>query len=236
MSSTDFISIAFGLMALLVTVVGIRVTIALAAISHAQTREAQKFVTVQQFETTFFNLLNLQRQIVNGMDLRGNKNKNLIVAVGSDCFKTFHKYFKKGINTKKEDNYLKAFPLAFNKDIARKTILSHDEVIICYLKVFYKHQGDLVHYFNNLLQIIKFVDESDAILDREKYIKFVKAQLSAHELFFMYYYGLTELGKEFKGLIEKYDLLEHVELTYIIGSTNRPNESYYRFPKRKSTI
>ena len=68
------------------------------------------------------------------------------------------------------------------------------------------------HYFRNLYQILRFINDSLAgVEDKKLYGRLVRAQLSSDELFLLFYNCLSEVGvKKFKPLVEEFAMLQHV--------------------------
>lgn len=189
-----------------------------------------KTLKVQQFESTFFNLLNLHHQIVNSIDLvsyekkpatknvpiakyieQMNESGDRIITTGRDTFVKF----RKGL----ENEY-------------KKTIESdseNDEFYIinkAYINYYLRHQSDLGHYFRNLYHIFKFINNSN-ISDKSRYTSLVRAQLSNDELVLLFYNSISENGKdEFKPLIEKYHLLKNLNQTSLIRKDE--HSKYYK--------
>ena len=82
-------------------------------------------------------------------------------------------------------------------------------------KLFENDPPHLGHYFRQLYNIIKFVDDEGE--DRMRYANFMKAQLNNDELILIAYNGASTHGDNFRHLIEKYGLLENVtEGTFFI--------------------
>jgi hypothetical protein len=80
------------------------------------------------------------------------------------------------------------------------------------------YRDGLGHYFKHLYRILKFVDKS-AMIDKNFYTGILRAQLSASQLFLLFYNGLSCYGKEkFKPLIEEYKLFEQMP----VGLINDP--------------
>ena len=76
----------------------------------------------------------------------------------------------------------------------------------------HKFQSYIGHYFRNLYQILRFINDSQAREeDKKLYGRLVRAQLSSDELFLLFYNCLSEVGIEkFKPLVEKFAMLQHV--------------------------
>jgi hypothetical protein len=166
----------------------------------------------QQFESTFFNLVNLHHQIVNSIDLKSTRDKyGLIerfrnrgalkdklpneriteITTGRDCFVKFRNGLKYHYYEKEESNDLEE--LSFIKKV--------------YDEYYEKHQSDLGHYFRNLYHIFKFIKNSE-VENKQMYTSLVRAQLSNDELFLLFYNGLSDMGKKFKPLIEEFKILK----------------------------
>ena len=174
----------------------------------------------QQFESTFFNLLNLHHQIVNSIDLvsyeKAPRERKQSILEFSDHMK------KSGerIITTGRDTFVK-FSKGFENEY-RKVINSDSEkdefyiVNTAYISYYNKHQSDLGHYFRNLYHLFKFINNSN-IDDKSRYTSLVRAQLSNDELVLIFYNSISENGNEkFKPLIEKYHLLKNINKSTLI--------------------
>lgn len=78
-----------------------------------------------------------------------------------------------------------------------------DDTTIFTLEIFYfpfdGHSTRLGHYYRHLFQTVSYIANSEVItdrLDKYKYLKLVRAQLSNHEQLLLYYNGLSSFGKE----------------------------------------
>jgi hypothetical protein len=177
----------------------------------------QQSIKLQNFENSFFQLLNLHNQNVTQMRISVEKN-----FVGSNefdgrgCFKILHNllhavYGSRTDEQKADINFTAEF----------------------YLRMFNVYQASLGHYFRTLYHVIKFVDESDALKlenadadknNRRRYTSLVRAQLSAFELELLFYNGISPYGEKFKPLIEKYGLLENFNTEHLLSPKH---ESFY---------
>lgn len=148
----------------------------------------------QSFESTFFQLLRLQSEIIQSIDLIGTQNR---VTSGRDCFQVFHKR-------------LSEFWQKEGK-VSGDPIQDIETVNSIYLKFYQKHQSEVGHYFRSLYNIVKFVDSSDAV-DKRLYTNLIRAQLSSYELALLFYNTLSDMGRQkFKPLIETYSLLKTLD-------------------------
>ena len=170
---------------------------------------------VQTFENNFFRLLEQHHRIIDSfvIDTKPTKEKDFIElfpkgdekVVKLDAFDFLAKYFKK-----KFDEVEK---IRFNVD------KSYDKVFVHSFQndTFKKFGYMLGHYYRNLYHIVKFIDEDKSLEtfeDKYKYIKILRAQLSAPEINLLAWNGLSQHGEAFKPLIEKYKLLKNMNFDY----------------------
>jgi hypothetical protein len=150
----------------------------------------------QQFESTFFQMLRLHHDIVNGMTYHRPSGGPPIHGRA-----IFADIYSKIINT-------------FPGQLARKAV---DEAVIdAWEEVFSVFGIFLGHYFRNFYHLIKYVDEAERVLDKEKYTSLARAQLSKDEHTALFYNGIGRVGrKRFKKLMEKYHLLENLDVAAI---------------------
>jgi len=158
--------------------------------------EGQKLQMIQQnttmkqqrFENTFFQMVNLHHQIVNGIDIGETK--------GRDCFKLLFTTVKEQFKVK--------------KTFEKKEKLDLESTLQLYLNIYHNNISDFGHYFRNLYTILNFINYSN-INDKRKYSDILRAQLSSHELLLLFFNGLTSYGiDKLKPLMEKYGLLKNV--------------------------
>lgn len=148
----------------------------------------------QNFEGTFFNLVNIHQDLLNSIDLGSDKHGD---TRGRDCFKVFYHRFKSTCNVFTEKREL----------INSKYMNFHE-----------KHQSEIGHYFRSLYNIVKFIHGSN-IEDKQLYMNILRAQLSTYELALLFYNSISDIGvKNFKPYIEKYGLLKGVPFSLIIGN------------------
>lgn len=155
-----------------------------------------KTMRLQRFENTFFNMLSLQQEIVNGLHytylLRGSglshatieeRKTNLIT--GRDVFEyIFIHYCIYSISKKGNHAY-------FIKEISL-----------------------FAHYFRHLYRIVKFIDETTLLETKKEkysYLCILRAALSKYELIHLYYNSIQ--FPKFKALIEEYSLLNNIDIS-----------------------
>lgn len=189
--------------------------------------EQNKTLRIQRFESTFFNMMELQQQIVAGMkfqnkqiielrketsdNIRGYKNEQTAIdfeVTGRGIFSWTFKKMPHKVKTDKE----KAVSLTGMK-----------AVLVEYGLEEYVNQESATiydHYFRHLYTILKFIDKEDIpetdkrIFSDEElygYAKILRATLSRYELVWLYYNGLSGYGnKKLKPLLEKYCMLKNL--------------------------
>ena len=154
----------------------------------------QASILQESFETAFFRLLDSQNQIVSAfrLDDRGDGPPE-----GRACFNRWYGPFR--------DAFLKGLE-------GQDPGLAEQREFVCkhYEEFYGLHQAELGHYFRNLYHLVKFVKVSH-IHDKRRYTSLARAQLSAYELVFLFYNGISVFGEKFKPLIEEFGLLEHLE-------------------------
>jgi hypothetical protein len=166
----------------------------------------------QNFEASFFQLLNLQNQIASSMRQAeyifedGSPKRTWIE--GRTCFSTWY-------------NNLKQVHRDFAGAQRWKGITELERVREFYEEFYVAkgHQEDLAHYFRTLYHLIKFVKLSDVVVeyeDKRRYTSLVRAQLSAAELALLFYNGLSKYGTGFKEWIEEFGLLEHLDTEHLL--------------------
>tara|TARA_R110002020_G_scaffold78596_1_gene197530 strand:+ start:189 stop:1193 length:1005 start_codon:yes stop_codon:yes gene_type:complete len=178
-------------------------------------KQQNETLKLQKFENTFFNLLSLHHQIVDGIDeieakitsgnsrtswhrtgsMTENRTYEYVTIKGRDVFKKWFIELYNIIDLQPEKNYI-------------------DHYMVIYSEV----QTDFGHYFRNLYRIIKFIDETNFSIDslenfniKYAYTSMVRAQLSDFELLFIFYNCLSINGIEkFKPYVERYCLFKNL--------------------------
>ncbi|MBU8720514.1 putative phage abortive infection protein [Bacillus subtilis] len=138
----------------------------------------------QQFDNTFFNMINLHNEIVKGLKIKDYYGKYALSFLNSS------------IKLQYQDSEM--------KKIEKRTRL---EIIY---NDFYKEYY-FGHYFRNMYRIMKFIDLEDnelTINEKKNYIGILRAQLSTGELLLILYNALSDRGAKFRKLILKYDFFD----------------------------
>jgi len=165
----------------------------------------------QNFETAFFQLLNLHNQNVAQMRYfipipPGNIHE------ARKCFEIWHQQLR----------------LKYDTMIQQGAQV--DKIMeVAYRDLYYEHRGELDHYFRTLYHVFKFVDDSLPDKDKRRYTSLARAQLSAYELALLFYNGLiipvAEKEQKFNRLIVKFALLEQLDENLLLDRQHKAEYS-----------
>lgn len=154
-----------------------------------------RLIEKQNFEYTFFNMLTLYSQAKESMKIHnGKQNQD-----NTDAFSIMFGQFAIDVTEKLTRE--------------KQNFFTVNEIKYEYLEFYKTAHIHLSQYFRVLYRTIQYVDvyeDNYKQIDKLFYIKLLRARLSSVEIFFLFLNGLTEDGKNFKKLIEKYELLEHL--------------------------
>lgn len=146
----------------------------------------------QRFENTFFNMLSLQNEILSALEF---SSSNI-----SSC-KNIHDE-----STKSRKVFSSILRWIDDEDDENQTLENYN--------LFQTSENQIVgHYFRNLFQIIKFIDESGlSDTDVEKYARILRAQLSSDEIAVLFFNCISPKvdNGQFREYVRKYKLLEHL--------------------------
>ena len=167
----------------------------------------------QNFESTLFQLLNIQQQLIAAM-----VDNEAFDASGRACFRKWRNELKNRFLT----NWNPADYLKYSE--TDKSLREREYSDKIYLAFYERHASDLGHYFRTLYHTFKYIHES-AMPDKRKYTSLVRAQLSQDELALLYYNCISEHGDRFEDLAIEYGLFNNLDLDYLL---HKSHESYYQ--------
>ena len=145
--------------------------------------DQSKTLRQQRLDSTYFSLLSLYKEVISELDEKA----------GGDYFKTFREQ------------------LFDRKVLCGEYVNNHNEIASRYLDLFYQHKQELSHYFKLVYRIVKIVDDYDIEeVEKFRYVKIFRSQLSENELLAIYYNSHSRFGKESYKLVLKYNLLKHL--------------------------
>lgn len=168
---------------------------------------------LQNIEQTFFVWLENYREIVGGLPGREHLRERLDAFLDSkilvqeviDRHERLRRLFGK---------LHVAISFTADEEIAKTA----KQIILREWEALYKAEAhNIAGMFRTLYQLIKWVNKQNPnILSTEKkfhYISIARAQLSDAELAYLFYNGLTERGKKFNALINKYALFDNLDIS-----------------------
>lgn len=177
----------------LFTLVGVILLFETLVLQRKELKESRSVFSKQHFENTFFNLLNLYGQIT----------KSLVYSdpASSDSSKfTGKEYFQKN-----REIFYEKFQTQSSFTNARKILK------INYIEFYSSNKETIAHYFRTIYRIFKYINESElSNIEKMKYAKIVRAQLTDSELFFIYYNSFSIDGINFRNLILEFNILKHL--------------------------
>ncbi len=159
-------------------------------------RKQDEAMKRQQFETTFFSLLE-QQQIIRSQ-LKG--------IIGDETYEGI--LYLQGLKSQLEDalselNYIQDEVTEDNK------VMLKNRVNGLYIDFFLPNVSNLGHYFRHLYHILKYIDDSQ-LSDSKKYADLLQSQLSNDELYLLAVNGISNYGRrKMLPLMDKYGFLEN---------------------------
>ena len=154
--------------------------------------EQKETLQRQNFESFFFQLLNMHGEIVNSIQIQGDREYSR-----RECFGYLSRYLKSRLE----------IAIAQNRPKIEVFNATYEE------ELFSRFQPFVGHYFRHLYNVVKFVHEHEFFDEKEftekkRYTNLIRAQLSSDELGLLFYNCLSDRGAKFKDLVEKYALFE----------------------------
>ena len=191
-------------------------------------KNSKKEIEKQNFENTFFKMLELYNNVAKDLILERPKKYT------GDCFPDGMEEFLY-INYKIKEKQL----FRGEKDFKGKEVIAELlKIYTFYIKVFYKEivnkysnkvdyrivlyedfhkefENIISHYFETIYQILRFINNSH-IENKEDYANLFKTQFSKSELELLFYYGTSKIAKKSStGLFIKYEFFEYLPLNNI---------------------
>lgn len=172
-------------------------------VQREDSKEQREKVKKEMFESTFFQMMSLQQEIVNDLNISYQDNGTEKQKTGRQTFQFTYYEYELDYNNSKCTG-MGGLIKTHGKEIYNTIILP----------------SNFDHYFRHLYRIIKFVDKTDLLPDnfeiKYQYTSMVRAQLSRFELIWMFYNCLSKVGfDEFKPLVEKYSLLKNIRPDFL---------------------
>lgn len=171
----------------------------------------------EQFESTFFKMLEVQQSIVNDL-YASDSHKERVTEDSPNSFGTISKEVLAQDVYRGRNLFYYIFMCCEHEVDSvivpgKKYVLGLYQVIkLCGKSHFddYMTTTAFDHYFTHLYAILQFIDKNKWLGDDDQYqyASFVRATLSRYELVMLYYYGLFH--KEMKHMLERYCMLSNL--------------------------
>lgn len=163
--------------------------------------EQNKTLSVQRFENTFFQMINLHNQIIDGLETPYKMNSiSKVRATKSYKKREVFKMLFDGLD-------INGFVEKYNgKDKFLSEANSANDMI-----------GDsfydiLSPYYNNLHQMMLLVENAELTENQKRqYFEIIKAQLSTYEIRFLFFFSVSSYADRFLFYINKYSFFEDIE-------------------------
>ncbi|HCW08924.1 MAG TPA: hypothetical protein DGG95_16330 [Cytophagales bacterium] len=186
-------------------------------------KEQSTTFRIQQFESTFFNMMSLLQEIINEMEIELNGK----TGKGRSFFKMAYENlqaFVKQHNTSNNDprkiieKQLMAEAVIEKSSDPYGAIEGRDledfkmkaiEIYEDFYKYYHNHLG---HYFRFLFNIWQFVLRSNLDdVERRRYLNLIQAQMSSYELSLLFYNALSKHGIKFHDLLDESGFFENID-------------------------
>lgn len=173
----------------------------------------------QRFENLFYNMLNLQQEIVAGLRYDYQDKEMVLVPTGAEGFPYRDERKIDKVVTGRE-----VFRYTFEEAVITLNEKNQygNNIQVCGYRGFLQHVGlteydetwiptIFDHYFRHLYKIIQFVDNQGfSFNEAYQYVALLRGTLSRYELVWIYYNALNPVFHKFQELIEKYSLLKNM--------------------------
>lgn len=229
------------------TIIGF-VTLFFVYITYTSQRKELKIqkelISQQQFESTFFNMLNVHRELKNSLiystdDIDDTKLKGIETI--NTSIKKIKTYYER-INLLKEgkklhindfsDEYEKKIKDELDKNATELKIIN-----LAYQHYFNNDQYLISHYCRNVYHILKYIrgNEENKTLGKDlkkyqNYADIFQSQLSVDEQFLLFY-NFIHFNDETKGIYSTINLVNHYKFLENLGSNNLLNKDLHNNKK-----
>lgn len=184
---------------------------------RAEFEKENETLKYQRFENLFYNMLNLQQEIVNGLRYDYVEEEPTAITNGTNIpFQRERQTVKQSVVGREVFRYTFEevdMDLSVRDNFGNKLqyegyrLFLNKKGFAAYDTTWVPTRFD--HYFRHLYKIIQFVDSQGFPFDKAyKYVSMLRGTLSRYELVWIYYNALNPSFFKFKNLIEKYSLLK----------------------------
>lgn len=194
----------------------------------AQLAAENKNLEIQRFENLFYNMLNLQQTIVEGLRYEYYDEERVTVPFDKG-YNTDKRYIQREVKGRDVFRYLFEQVQLSVEGVPRNVVNGYRWFL--HYKGFSAYDTTLVpthfdHYFRHLYKIVQFVDgQKMEFDDKYKYVSFLRGTLSRYELVWLFYNTLNPDFYKFKELIERYSLLKALR-SDLLALSKETNDYY----------
>lgn len=200
--------------------------------------EQSTTLKLQQFESTYFNSLNLLNNIILNISYvytpppqtykrpgdepifpQPDRSKTFI---GRDAFELFYKDLKLEYQSLIGDYVINNIKVTYTPDSEFNIPNEKKEELlnIAYERFFNKSHSDLGHYFRTIYNIVRFIHDKQP-QNPKYYTNLLRSQLSTYEHLLLFYNCQSEYGnKKFKPLIIEYSLLDNLATSQLLDKAH----------------
>lgn len=167
-----------------------------------QTTEQQgKILRTQQFETTFFSLLNLFIETTDNLEILHAKTDNSVCEI---------------IKGKKVFAVIAEKLYHSTKTTGSQFLVMHSKTILAYERIHDEYEETLQPYFGVLYSVLKFIDNADLeVSEKYTYSNTLRSYLTNSELLILNYHWTRHFGNSFKELFKKFNLLKNLPISLL---------------------
>lgn len=171
-------------------------------------------IRYQRFENLFYNMLNLQQRIVDGLKVEYEEDERTLVPLesggqGYQSRRVSHEVTGRDVfqHTFVATEFVYTPEHGPNERLYGFGSVLKQSGLVYYDRV--KLPTIFDHYFRHLYKILQFVDSQGFPFEEAyRYISYLRGTLSIYELVWIYYNALSPRNVKLKLLIEKYTLLK----------------------------
>ncbi|MFW3380575.1 putative phage abortive infection protein [Aliarcobacter butzleri] len=198
--------------------------------------EQSKSLQLQNFENTFFNMINLHNEIIKNISLEIKEKHQHIDFDGREIY--YYSILDKKVALIEDKPYygknaiLRLFEI-LNTHI--KNNIEKNNIFKLYNEFHIEYDNNISHYFRNIYQILKFVNKQEILKDKDKnkefqnqkfYTNILRAQFSSIEFTFLFINSLYKTESKLFPLLVKFEFLE--PLTLVMEYTTPVNSQKFR--------
>lgn len=209
-----------------------------------------KLIAQQQFENTFFNMLNVHRELKKNLSSEeiskfGDFIQNRELYDGLTTINYINTIYTKNYKDLKNSNHNRAGTLQNFKlkqldfELSKYSEKNEDNILrVCFTDLFKTHQNQISHYCRNVHHILKYIRENEKNetlgKDQKKYKNYAsifQSQLNVDEQFLLFYNFIHFNDKE-NGIYSTIKLVNHYTFLENIGIDNllfKKHEEFYDF-------